>query len=328
MKGAGIFLLLLIVVGFLVMATIPYGEAAHIATRAGTPIRINNDTDLKNIATDGDGTPSNPYLIKDLVIDAQGYGYGIYIGNTTKYFLIGDVTIRNVNGNSDSYFWNSGIVIYNATHGKLYNDFVYNGSGYGIFIQSSLDITVDACTLEYNYEGGVYIESSSQIYVKDSYIFNRDTGIGVEIVKSSFISVVHNNINDTYDGIYGNTMTHSIVENNTIRDNNYDGIVLYSSTTGNIIQNNTISYTSNYGIEISNSDFNNVTNNRIENNTRGGIYVNNAAVNITWNHISGNYYGILIYGGKTKIISHNEIFNNSFSGVYLQTNSENNKITD
>ena len=57
------------------------------------PIRINSNADfdqahgLVNWAT-GNGTLSNPWIIEGWDINGTGYGYCIYVGNTTDHFEI------------------------------------------------------------------------------------------------------------------------------------------------------------------------------------------------------------------------------------------------
>ncbi|MEM3738132.1 MAG: hypothetical protein QW204_00060, partial [Thermoplasmata archaeon] len=55
-----------------------------------TPIRINGDNGFTttNGVVAGNGSETNPYIIEGWEIDGSGYGFGIYIGNTTAYFII------------------------------------------------------------------------------------------------------------------------------------------------------------------------------------------------------------------------------------------------
>ncbi len=54
------------------------------------PIRINSnsDFDAEHGITDGNGTEADPWIIEDYNINGTGYGYCIYIGNTTDYFKV------------------------------------------------------------------------------------------------------------------------------------------------------------------------------------------------------------------------------------------------
>ncbi len=54
------------------------------------PIRINSNAEFASMAGfegwAGDGSPENPYIIEGYDINGSGYGYCIYIGNTTMFF--------------------------------------------------------------------------------------------------------------------------------------------------------------------------------------------------------------------------------------------------
>ncbi|MEM3341412.1 MAG: hypothetical protein QW728_01835 [Thermoplasmata archaeon] len=83
-----------------------------------TPIRIDCDSDFtsENGLCTGSGTESDPYIIENWYIEGLGYGYGIYIGNTTGYFVVRNCTISQSYGNSSIYYWNSGIALFNVSN--------------------------------------------------------------------------------------------------------------------------------------------------------------------------------------------------------------------
>ncbi|MCD6383716.1 MAG: right-handed parallel beta-helix repeat-containing protein, partial [Thermoplasmata archaeon] len=80
------------------------------------PIRIDGDSDFTsgNGVTGGNGTEGNPYVIANYTIDGRGGSYGIYIGNTSKYFVIRGCRVFNVTGSGGEYTGGGGIVLYNV----------------------------------------------------------------------------------------------------------------------------------------------------------------------------------------------------------------------
>jgi parallel beta-helix repeat protein len=111
---------------------------------------------------------------------------------------------------------------------------------------------------------------------------------------------------------------------NTLANNQYDGLALYSDN--NIIFNNTFS--SNYGdhMYLWYSDNNNVSNNRITFSTLGqGIYMYSCSGNnITNNTIdSTSGQSIFMYDSRYNNISNNVIYNSSSQGIALSFSSNN-----
>jgi len=93
-----------------VMGHIP-DPAPMLTTHA--PIRINSDSEFNatNGVTGGNGTAGNPYIIDNWNINATGAGCGIYVGNTTKYFVIRNCTVYNASGyGATTYYYNSGYI--------------------------------------------------------------------------------------------------------------------------------------------------------------------------------------------------------------------------
>ena len=71
------------------------------------PIRIDSDADFGigvNGVSAGDGSLGTPWIIENLEIDGTGFGYCIYIGNTTDYFEVRDCYLHNASGISNWYY--------------------------------------------------------------------------------------------------------------------------------------------------------------------------------------------------------------------------------
>jgi len=127
-------------------------------------IHINNNwTDAKaaGICT-GEGTASNPYIIKDWVIDGGGTGSCILIEISSAFFIIKNCSLTN----SGKIFSDSGIGIYNSKYGLITNNFLYD---------NHIGISLEGCN--------------------DTVITGNDCDqcIGVQIFASNNITVFYNN---------------------------------------------------------------------------------------------------------------------------------------
>jgi parallel beta-helix repeat protein len=136
-------------------------------------IRINHDGQFTagNGVTGGTGTKSNPYTIEGWNINGIKHGYCIYVGNTTKYFDIFDCFIQNASGDGDSLYWDSGIVIYNATNGKIYNNNI-SRCGKGVTIHSSNNIQLNNTEFYSCRDRGVWIKDSTLCQVNATVVEN------------------------------------------------------------------------------------------------------------------------------------------------------------
>jgi len=85
----------------------------------------------------GEGSASDPYLIKDKEVNAGGVGNCITINNAYEYFMIQNCTIRN----SGTMVDDTGIYIENASNGRIFQNGITNNT-YGIFMKNSHNINI------------------------------------------------------------------------------------------------------------------------------------------------------------------------------------------
>ena len=115
--------------------------SVHLRSSANSAkIHVNDnwsETKTAGICT-GEGTESNPYNIKNLVIDAGGIGHAINIENTTEYFKIENCTLFNSGGD----IHDSGIRLDNVRNGYLVNNTTHDNSR-GMSIYSSLNLKIE-----------------------------------------------------------------------------------------------------------------------------------------------------------------------------------------
>jgi parallel beta-helix repeat protein len=313
-------------------------------------LRINNNSEFADTAAffgwAGDGSAGNPYVIEGLTIDAGGLGYGIYIGNTTANFIIRNCSIENSTGNSNQYFRNSGIYLYNATNGTIENNDIKSCDGNGINIEYSLDIVVTDNTVRYNEMSGIYTGYYSNITISDNTAsFNNWSGVwlwstweslvinntcsnntdGITLEWTDNISIIDNTCaNNTDDGIYVTSSEYNTLLNNTCA-NNEDGIFLSQSNnitvSGNDCNNNTDD-----GITLVSSNDVSIDNNSCTDNANDGIYLSASDYNTIINNVFENNSddGIALSVSDYNTITNNTS-NNNQDGIWLG-NSHNNTI--
>jgi parallel beta-helix repeat protein len=243
-----------------------------------TPFRINSNVEFGNMAAVrgwlGDGSQGNPYIIDNYNINGSGYGYCIYVGNTTCYFKIQNCYLHHASGNPAAYFADTGIYIYSTQNGNLTNNIAESNSGYGIHLStSSSNNQIINNTVSSNAYNGIYLYSSCNNKINNNTVSSNSYNIQLDVSSN-------NNI------INGNNVFSSI---------GYDGIAIYSSSYCTIT-NNTVSANQRYGIAILKSyghytsQDNKICSNSLINN------INQAYDDQPYNHwntsypIGGNYW--------------------------------------
>jgi len=261
--------------------------------------------DFKNAGNcTGSGNYSNPYIIKDLVIDGGNSGSCILIENSDVYFTIQNCTLFN-SGHSGSR--DSGIYLKNVSNGKiLNNNCSFNKNG--IYTYFSKNNTISANIARNNTYNGICVAARSNKTILDgnTACFNSYIGIHIDggyTYHNSYNNLIINN-NASYNAAAGIRITFtndSKIINNTVINN---GVSPWGANALNIqlCQNITISMNK---LEGSNSEgvyayylnMINFYNNTISSNRGSGInfeYVR--GLNIVDNYFADNIYGILLNG--------------------------------
>ncbi len=175
-------------------------------------------------------------------------------------------------------------------------------AGYGVLFVNSQHSSISSLTIS----GGIRDTSGDAtnggIVVKYSKVRIFDCIISNDTVRTSKTPVV---------GICGIVMregSESIIRNNLIRNNTWDGIALYRGATSFIMDNT------------------------IENGRGAGIGITwDACAVVERNRISGYWKGIGTFGTSTAIVRNNAVFDNLGWGIVISGNShmvaENNVIT-
>ena len=301
-------------------------------------IHINGNTgwiDFKNAGNcTGSGNYSNPYIIKDLVIDGGNSGSCILIENSDVYFTIQNCTLFN-SGHSGSR--DSGIYLKNVSNGKiLNNNCSFNKNG--IYTYFSKNNTITANIAKNNTYHGICVAAQSNETILDgnTACFNSYIGIHIDggyTYHNSYNNQIINNnasynaaagiritftndtniINNTCqnNGIKpwgGNSLNIQLCQNitiamNTFQGSNSEGIYAYWLNLINFY-NNTISFNKGAGLNIEYSKDVNIVNNIFEDNSNGLVLI-------------GYYYNDDFQGVENCVISENLFIDCNYCGINI-----------
>jgi parallel beta-helix repeat protein len=227
---------------------------------AHDPIRINSNADFTpaNGVTGGDGSPGNPWIIDGWVIDGTGYGYGIYIGNTTEHFVVRNCSLHNTSGGDYSnYFPASGLVLYNVGNGTIANNIAVGNDWHGIFLylsgnnaitgnnasnndrgirleQSHGNLVANNTAMYNDQDGLLLYHSESNEVVNNDFFYNQ---MGMGIYNSATNNIRANNLSYNSNGIFFSLASNNILTRNMVSNNN-QGFSIQMGSNGNVIYHN------------------------------------------------------------------------------------------
>jgi len=331
------------------------------------PIRINSNADFANQASSegwkGSGTEGDPYIIENYDINGTGYGYCLYIGNTTAYFVVRNCSLHDVWGNWGIYLANSGLYLYNVTGGILdkntvannyFGIFLYSSNsntitnnnasnnGYGIWLFFSSNNTIANNNASSNTAYGIYLDSSSSNTITNNTASSNNDD-GIDLLISSNNRITNNTMVDDGIFIWGYSLEHwntqSIDTSNTVNGkpvyywkNQIGGTVpagagevILANCTNIIVENQNVSDGS-VGIELGFSTSCTIQNNTASSNNEVGISLESSTNNTITNNTasSNNEDGIRLSSSSNNTITNNSASSNDGNGIYLD--SSNNSI--
>ena len=331
---------------------------------AQAPIRIDGNSNFAAQAAaegwPGDGSEGNPYVIEGYEIDGTGYGYGIYVGNTTVHFVVRGCYVHNASGHlyGRYYHRDAGIYLNNVQKGIL-EDNIARSNGHGILLWNSSRTMVDNNTVSENEAHSVYISSSTNIVLTNNNLENDSISIfGWEF---KYWNTHEIDTTNTINGkpvyylkdVKGGTVPEDAgqvilvncedvrVDNQKISNTRFSISLAFSNN--NTIINNSIR-NNKYGIELYWSNDNAISSNHISVYGRG-IYLHYSQGNIITNNIIQNEtvyrgsYGILVLRSNHNIIAGNnisgfeigigldtsydfEVYNNTFTNNYVDIDEQ------
>ncbi len=304
---------------------------------------INNDAELRNFISSenlkGSGTAWDPYIISGYDINGSAKNVGIYIGNTTLYFVIRDCYLHDATGYSTHIGY--GVNLYNVTNGSIAGN-VFDNNERSVYI------------------GEPYSKPSRNIVIWDNIITSHGYYYsGIMLWNAMNIDVENNTINGVGIDIQGNSSywgTYTITSDNTVNgkpvyyfaNRNYY-YMRFSEDAGEIIVVNASylkienvnmdGYGSNIlllnssGVYVYNSSLNRgeIKSDRsrqvhIVNNTLNGgdiMLLSTSSGIIERNRVINSRYGMYLSGSDYNIINGNYLFGQSYAGLNLWSSSYN-----
>jgi parallel beta-helix repeat protein len=329
-------------------------------------IHIDNNWSAAKIAgiCTGNGTYSEPYIIEDLVIDANNTGSGILIENSDVYFKIENCSVYNsrfnqlcgirlsnvnnsliitnncswnyygiylsgcnnntISGNNISYSEEFGIYLSGCNNNMILGNIVSDNEE-GIFLTSSWCNTISGNNISYSDEFGMYFYNSNNNMISGNTANNNGWwGISLRYSENNTISRNTAN-NNNMDGIYLFDSNNNTISGNTANNNYSDGIHLFKNCDNNTVSGNIANYNT-CGTHLSNSDYNTVSGNTANNNS-WGIHLSNSDYNtVSGNTANYNSYGVYLYYSNYNTISGNLLIGND--KCIKENNCTGNKFSD
>ncbi len=235
---------------------------------SGNPIYIDNlDPDhnweeftFNNPWCTGTGKIGDPYLISNVILDANNEEHCIAIKNSEVIFVIKNCILYNTN----PYEISPAIYLNNVTGGSIRDSQIFQNGYSGIKAIDCNNIVVYQNTINDNEVTGIYFGNVSGGIIQKN-IINNHSGDGVFLFNSFNIFCVGNIINNSkFSGIWLNVSQSINIEDNYIYCS-YQGISL-SYSSNNIITKNHIYNSDDTGIFISYySHYNSLTYNTLQN---------------------------------------------------------------
>ena len=288
------------------------------------PIRINGNGDFGigiNGVSAGDGSAGNPWIIEGWDINGTGFGYCLYVGNTTDYFEVRDCSLHDVDGDwSFPAFRTSGLLLYNVTNAEIVYNEINSNNKYGIILYDTDNNTVSHNNISNNDYGGIYVDYSYTNTISDNNL-SMNYGYGIYLDYSNY-NHLSNNTASSIIGISGmgislyRSNSNKMIFNN-VSNNQFAGIRIYSSSNSNLVENNTMVHT---GIGIEDSSFNTVRNNSLYTI----YYLDEISISLLYSDNNSVQNNLLSgsYGGPA-IISVSQSNNNSiFDNTILSSNRD------
>ncbi|MHA1718477.1 MAG: right-handed parallel beta-helix repeat-containing protein [Promethearchaeota archaeon] len=264
------------------------------------PISIDgNDWTTSGVAT-GSGTKSDPYVIANLTIVADGSAYStaISIKNSQVYGILRNVTLIN--------------------------------SSYGIWIENSEKISIENNSFTNCSEYGVYLTEADYCNITGNLMENFQT-FAISSISSGFSVIANNTIRNSFRGIYiFNSILNSIY-NNQIYDNDETAIIMDSCNLS-LVEQNTMKNNKIWGLAILKSNAIIVNSNFLMDNIYEGMKLDSSTINCTVsnNTIHGNALGGLYvyHQSNDNIIENNSITYNSGYGISFDDDSSSNEVSE
>ncbi|GEM_PF-3126353 len=248
------------------------------------------------------------------VISDHNDDHGIYLSNSNGNKIAGCSA-----SNNNVY----GIFLENSHENTIAENTLISNADFGIYLDGSDDNHLLDNEASANNDHGIFLQSSDGNTLKGNEVFDHSRGIQLDDSDDNILreNLVHNNywFNIRLWDSCGNTVT-----TNTLRESNYDGVIVRSDSMENTITHNTIYSNTYYGISIIGSTHNSIEENNVTDNRRG-IYLSQAHHNDVLNNIVySNTHGIYIRSSSTNnMVGNNTVEHSNDHGIFLWASDEN-----
>ena len=250
---------------------LPEDASAHTLR---SPIYIEGDTNFTsaNGVVGGSGFWNDPFIIEGWEINAST-AHGIEIRDTTAHFVIRDVFVHS--GLSDYH----GIIL-RAPNGRVENSLIA-WNRFGVVPGWNTTVVGNAISNCYN---GIFADSVAVVKIADNS-FHQFAGDGIYVQHTGRVHISNNRGSFGRAGVYLDTSSYAIVENNLFFNNGY-------------------------GVYIKRGSLHEVRNNTIRDSATG-IWVDSSHNTITNNSVVTSWsHGIQIQGGINNSVHHNSLIDN------------------
>jgi len=190
----------------------------------------------------GQGTAEDPFVIENLILNAENFGSCIIIKHSSVHFRIENCILLNsslgelMNDNMDLLPWNvkAGIILEDVQNGIILNNDISNNYGIGLFVFNSDNNGISGNIINNNKDGIVMLCSNFNNITENQISNNLEDGINLIFCDFNIIS--GNSINNNKNGIILYFSNHNTISGNNLIGN--DVFIFQESCIGNIIQNN------------------------------------------------------------------------------------------
>ncbi len=209
----------------------------------------------------GAGTPADPYVIKDLVLNADDTNM-ILIQNTVEHFVIKNCTYKPVTPSILTR--QSNIILHNVENGIIENNncslkyrgiyaencdnlvisanVITNTSDHGIEIQGSRNVDIMNNNLSFNVDHDIYINYSHDVRIEQNLFYQNirwGTWMG-NVINSTVIANVFEDSDPnstTRDSLTLYNCTNSTISRNQVRIRDYGSMKILHSASVNVERN-------------------------------------------------------------------------------------------
>jgi len=318
-------------------------------SEVSSPIFISGDNPSYNwsVAKDsgictGNGTYSEPYVIKDLVIDGGGSGSCIYIVYSEVYFRIENCTVFNA-GDEIPYlnYYDAGIRLKSVSNGTIINNNCSSNPIIGIYLENCNNNTISGNILNYNIMGyGIFLwNGHNNTLLGNTANYNGDFGIymagcdnntisGNIAIKNDHYGINLSGNNNTATGnlmnecglkVYGSL--ESLSSNNIDTTNLVNGKPLYFYVDRVGLRQNNFTNAGQVILAYCNKSL--LTNLNISYSSHGITLLSSNNNYIIGNTANNNIFNGISVDGDNNTISGNTANNNDFNGLSIGGNYNN-----